>query len=168
MTLAVPRLRTLHCGRRCVVSTFCPRTSAARSREAQKSASDNLSTKCSGFLLQSCSQFWPQGRDTSSARLPMRPSLSHPGCETHPTWCVPRYRGAPPTFGWSPVQASGSTVPIVGNLVLANDTHCDTLGAVCCGFPLNSKRRPERGFFERQYCRTVASANVMAITKWAI
>jgi hypothetical protein len=167
MTLAVPRLRTLvGVG---VLSRLSVREHRQRAQGRRKSLP---ATTCQRSARASCyrvrSQFWPQGRDTSSARLPMRPSLSHPGCETHPTWCVPRYRGAPPTFGWSPVQASGSTVPIVGNLVLANDTHCDTLGAVCCGFPLNSKRRPERGFFERQYCRTVASANVMAITKWAI
>src|SRR5262249_52185914 len=46
---------TRHRGR--VLSTdrrhFCSRTPAARSREASMSASDNLSTKCSGLLLRS-------------------------------------------------------------------------------------------------------------------
>jgi hypothetical protein len=37
---------------------FCLRTSAALSREAQKSANDNLSTKCSGLLLRSLLSIW--------------------------------------------------------------------------------------------------------------
>ena len=46
-----------HRGRRCVVDRpsrhFCSRTPAAYSREASMSASDKLSTKCSGLLLRS-------------------------------------------------------------------------------------------------------------------
>jgi hypothetical protein len=53
-----------------------------------------------------------------------------------------RHRGAAPHSVGRPFSAPGSTVPIVGNLVLPNDTPV-TPGAVCCEFPLNSKRRPK-------------------------
>src|SRR6266545_2808358 len=57
----------------------------------------------------------------------------------------------PPHSVGRPFSAPGSTVPIVGNLVLPNDTPV-TAGAVCCEFPL----RPEWGSLSASIAATIS------------
>jgi hypothetical protein len=83
---------------------FCPRTSEACSREGQRSASDNSSTKCSGLLLRTSLSIWA-ARRRHLFRAPSMPAFSVASSPPNSSDIMGSDISEPsPSAGWSPVE----------------------------------------------------------------